>query len=326
MTEATSMAVATAPAPARQRRRHLGPLPLLVVTVALCLFLGLTRENFFSASNLYSLVYGVSIECLAVFAFTYVMVLREIDLSVGAVYALAGVMSGYLLLEGMPMWGAIAIALAAAALVGLINGLLVVRLRVNSLMLTIGTMLLVRGLVGVMTTTLRGNTFPRPFRALSREQLFGVNVSIVAMVVLAIAAIVFQQRSVLFRHMCYIGENLRSAVIYGVRADRIKVMAFVASSFMAGVAGIYTASRITHADSNMGLGMEFTMITAAVLGGASLYGGRGNAAASMLGLFLIAVLINGMAMYDIEPVFQQFVIGALLIVTVATDTILKRRS
>ncbi|WP_191057830.1 ABC transporter permease [Geminicoccus harenae] len=324
MTEATSMAVATS-ALAERGRRHLGPLPLLVVTAALCLFLGLTRENFFSASNLYSLVYGVSIECLAVFAFTYVMVLREIDLSVGAVYALAGVMSGYLLLEGVPMWGAITIALAAAALVGLINGLLVVRLRVNSLMLTIGTMLLVRGLVGVMTTTLRGNTFPRPFRALSREQLFGVNVSIVAMVVLAIAAILFQQRSVLFRHMCYIGENLRSAVIYGVRADRIKVMAFVASSFMAGVAGIYTASRITHADANMGLGMEFTMITAAVLGGASLYGGRGNAAASMLGLFLIAVLINGMAMYDIEPVFQQFVIGALLITTVAADTILKRR-
>jgi ribose/xylose/arabinose/galactoside ABC-type transport system permease subunit len=324
MTEASSMAVA-ASAPAQRGRRHLGSLPLLVVTAALCLFLGLTRETFFTASNLYSLVYGVSIECLAVFAFTYVMVLREIDLSVGAVYALAGVMSGYLLLEGVPMWGAIAIALAAAALVGLINGLLVVRLRVNSLMLTIGTMLLVRGLVGVMTTTLRGNTFPRPFRALSREQLFGVNVSIVAMVVLAIAAILFQQRSVLFRHMCYIGENLRSAVIYGVRADRIKVLAFVASSFMAGVAGIYTASRITHADANMGLGMEFTMITAAVLGGASLYGGRGNAAASMLGLFLIAVLINGMAMYDIEPVFQQFVIGALLIATVATDTILKRR-
>lgn len=320
----TAPPAAAAPSAPARRRARLGTIPLLVITLALCAFLAITRENFLTASNLYSLAFAVSIEALVVLAFTYVMVLREIDLSVGAVYALSGVLSGYLLLQGVSLPLAIGLALGAAALVGLVNGFLVVRFRINSLMLTIGTMLIVRGIVGVMTTTLRGNIFPREFRSLARQAFFGVNLTIIAMAVLVIAALLFQWRSVLFRQMCYIGENLQSATIYGIRTGRIKVLAFVASSLMAGIAGIYTASRITHADSNMGVGLEFSMITAAVLGGASLYGGRGNAAASVLGLFLLAVIINGMAMYDIEPVFQQFVVGALLIATVAIDTLLNR--
>ena len=316
------------PLGARVRRGPVavGIWPLVAVTTLVFLFLALTRPNFLTYTNLYGLLFEISISFLAIFGFTFVMVLREIDLSVGSVYAFSGVLTGYLLLDGMSFWGAVAVALLGAAVIGLINGWLVVRLRLNSLMLTIGTMLLVRGLVGVMTTSLRGNVFPREFRMLSRTRAFEVNTTIWIMAALLVAALVFQWRGVLFRQMCYIGENMQSAVIYGVRAGRIKIGAFVLSAVMAGVAGIYTASRITHGDVNMGLGLEFTMVTAAVLGGASLYGGKGNVLGSALGLLLLSMIINGMLMYDIEPVFQQFVIGLLLIVTVAFDTFVSRRN
>ena len=311
---------------AGRRAGGIGIWPLFIVTALVFAFLALTKPNFLTYTNIYGLLFEDSISFLVIFGFTYVMVLREIDLSVGSVYAFSGVLTGYLLLFGLPVWGAIAIALLGAATIGLINGWLVVRLRLNSLMLTIGSMLLVRGLVGVMTTSLRGNIFPRDFRMLSRVRYFDVNTTVLAMVVLILLALVFQRRSVLFRQMCYIGENIQSAVIYGVRAGPITIGAFVVSAVLAGIGGIYTASRITHGDVNMGLGLEFTMVTAAVLGGASLYGGRGNVVGSALGLFLLSMILNGMLMYDIEPVFQQFVIGFLLILTVGLDTLMSRRN
>ncbi len=201
-----------------------------------------------------------------------------------------------------------------------------VRFRINSLMLTIGTLLLVRGLANVLANNLGGRTFPREFRSLARVDLFNVKITIVFMVVAVLLAWGFQKRSTLFRRMCFIGENPKSAEVHGINVGRIKIVAFMLSSVTAGIGGIFTASRITHADVRMGLGAEFVMVNAAIIGGASLYGGRGDLRGSALGLLLLALVLNGMIMFDIEPVFQQFVIGALLIVTVAFDTLINRRN
>lgn len=300
-------------------------LPLLLVTLAVGLFLTATRPNFATGSNINSLLFGVSIEFLAIIGFTYVMVMKEIDLSVGSVFALSGMLTGAFLMNDWSFWPAALAALSVAALIGFVNGILVVRFNINSLMLTIGTMLLVRGLANVLANSLGGQTYPRAFRSLARTDLFDIRITIVAMAVMVALAWWFQRRSALFRKMCFIGENVKSATVHGIRVGRIKIAAFVASSVTAGIAGIFTASRITHADMSMGLGLEFVMVTAAIIGGASLYGGKGDLRGSALGLILLALVLNGMIMYDIEPVFQQFVIGALLIATVAFDTVMNRR-
>ena len=300
-------------------------LALALVTLAIFAFLALTRQNFATWQNLNSILFGVSIEFLAIVGFTYVMVMREIDLSVGSVFAFTGTLTGALLVGGWGFWPAAGVALLAAAAIGFVNGFLVVRFNINSLMLTIGSMLLVRGLSNVLANDLGGQTYPRAFRSLARTNLFDIRITIVVMVVLVLLAWGFQRRSALYRKMCFIGENVKSATVHGIRVGTIKILAFVASAMTAGVAGIFTASRITHADVRMGLGLEFVMVTAAIIGGASLYGGRGDLRGSALGLLLLALVLNGMIMYDIEPVFQQFVIGALLIATVAFDTVLNRR-
>ena len=300
-------------------------LALALVTLAIFAFLALTRQNFATWQNLNSILFGVSIEFLAIVGFTYVMVMREIDLSVGSVFAFTGTLTGALLVGGWGFWPAAGVALLAAAAIGFVNGFLVVRFNINSLMLTIGSMLLVRGLSNVLANDLGGQTYPRAFRSFARTNLFDVRVTIVAMVVLVLLAWGFQRRAALYRKMCFIGENVKSATVHGIRVGTIKILAFVASAMTAGVAGIFTASRITHADVRMGLGLEFVMVTAAIIGGASLYGGKGDLRGSALGLLLLALVLNGMIMYDIEPVFQQFVIGALLIATVAFDTVLNRR-
>lgn len=300
-------------------------LPLALVTLAIFGFLALTRENFASAQNLNSILFGVSIDFLAIVGFTYVMVMREIDLSVGSVFALTGTLTGALLVAGWGLWPAAALSLCLAAAIGFINGFLVVRFNINSLMLTIGTMLIVRGLANVLANGLGGQTYPRAFRKLARTDLFDIRLTVVLMVALVLAGWAFQRRSALFRKMCFIGENVRSATVHGIRAGRIKIVTFMVSAVTAGLAGIFTASRITSADVRMGLGLEFVMVTAAIIGGASLYGGRGDLRGSVLGLLMLALMLNGMIMYDVEPVFQQFVIGLMLIVTVAFDTIVNRR-
>jgi len=301
-------------------------LALALVTLAVFALLALTRQNFATWQNLNSILFGVSIDFLAIVGFTYVMVMREIDLSVGSVFAFTGTLTGALLVGGWGFWPAAGVALLAAAAIGFVNGFLVVRFNINSLMLTIGSMLLVRGLANVLANDLGGQTYPRAFRSLARTNLFDIRITIVVMVLLVLLAWGFQRRSALYRKMCFIGENVKSATVHGIQVGTIKILAFVASAVTAGIAGIFTASRITHADVRMGLGLEFVMVTAAIIGGASLYGGRGDLRGSALGLMLLALVLNGMIMYDIEPVFQQFVIGALLIATVAFDTVLNRRS
>ncbi len=299
-------------------------IPLTVITAAIFVFLAVTRENFMSGQNLSSILFGVSIDFLAIVGFTYVMVMREIDLSVGSVFALAGTLTGALLVSGWPIWAAIIVVLALAGAIGFVNGLLVVRFNINSLMLTIGTMLLVRGLSNVLVNELGGQTYPRAFRSLSRTSFMDVRLTVIVMVLLVLAGWMFQRRAALFRKMCFIGENAGSAIVHGIRVGRIKIAAFVLSAVTAALAGIFTASRIASADIRMGLGLEFVLVTAAIIGGASLYGGRGDLRGSALGLLMLALVLNGMIMYNIEPVFQQFIIGFLLILTVALDTFVNR--
>lgn len=326
MTDSQTPTAATVGKPARSPGFGANILPLALITLAIFAFLAMTRENFATAQNLNSILFGVSIDFLAIVGFTYVMVMREIDLSVGSVFALTGTLTGALLVAGWGFWPAAGLALALAGVIGFMNGFLVVRFNINSLMLTIGTMLLMRGFANVLANGLGGQTYPREFRQLARTNIFDIRLTVVLMVALILLAWAFQRRSALFRRMCFIGENVKSATVHGIRTGRIRIIAFMASAMTAGLAGIFTASRITSADVRMGLGLEFVMVTAAIIGGASLYGGKGDLRGSALGLLLLALVLNGMIMYDVEPVFQQFVIGFLLIVTVAFDTIMNRRS
>lgn len=299
---------------------------LLAVVVILFVFLAVTREQFFTYSNIYSLVFALSIDAIAIAGFTYVMVLGEIDLSVGAVYALAGTLTGWLLKKaGMDMYSAIAVSLFVATMVGFINGYLVTRFKINSLMLTIGTMILVQGLVGVLATDLVGGTYPRFFRMLARTRWYGINASIIVAGIGLVVLIFLQYRSTLARKLYLVGENAETARIYGIRTDAIKIGAFMASALLAGIGGVLTASRLTHASTEMGVGLEFTYVTAAILGGASLYGGRGGVGGSVLGLFFLALILNGLVLFKINPLAQQVAIGVLLITAVLFDLFLNRR-
>ncbi len=300
---------------------------IVILTIVLFAFLGLTSTTFLSYNNIYSLLFGTSFQFFGIIGFTYLMIMGEIDLSVGSVYAFAGMFVGYLVIEmDLPLWPAIIFSLITCTLFGVITGLLVVKLRLNSMMVTIATMTLIRGLASNCVKSLYGLTYPTDMRGLVRLNIGSIHLTVIAMVVIAVVLEILLGRSSLFKKMYYVGENLETARVYGIKSDRIKIATFALSAFTAAVGGILLNARVTYADTAIGLGLEFQFLTAAVLGGASLYGGKGSILRSCIGLIFLAAIQNGMVIFNIEPLLQDLIVGVILIVAVFADTRLNRMS
>ena len=301
-----------------------GTLTIILLTGVLFLFLGLTSATFFSYRNIYTIFYGVSIEYFAIVGFTLLLIMGEVDLSVGSVYGFSGALMGALMLNKMPLYPALLLTIFCSLAFGLLTGFLVTRFSLNSMMVTIGMMALVRGLSWVLIRMLFGRTFPRNYRALARDKIGTINTTIIVMIVLVVVLEICLHRSTFFKKMYYVGENLKTAKLYGIKAETIKMLIFACSSLTAALGGILASSRITHADVTTGDGLEFKVLTAAILGGASLFGGKGSILSSVVGLIFLATILNGMIIFNIEPLLQQLVVGVILIVSVFIDTRLNR--
>jgi len=302
-----------------------GSYSIYMVNVLAIVLLALTRKNFPRYPNLYSLVFGLSMEFLLVLATTFLLIMGEVDLSIGSVFAFAGVFTGYLVANlELPIWVSIPITLCATGIIGLINGTLVVRLKANSLMITIGTMILFRGVADGLINFLGGITYPSEYRAIAGFKIFSVHFTIFLMLAAVIILEYLLRNHAAFKKLFYIGSNTLSARLYGIRVDRVKLSVFAASGVLAGLAGILAASRSGQTVWNTGQGLEFKMITAAILGGASLFGGKGSIVKSILGLLLIAVILNGLVMFNINPVWTNVVVGIVLIIAIFVDTRINR--
>ena len=309
----------------RAKQFDFSSLTIILITLGLFTFLSLTSDTFLTTRNIYSILYGISFQFFAIIGFTYLMIMGEIDLSVGSVYAFSGMFMGYLMVSlKMPLLLAMGTSLLVCALMGFGTGFLVVRFRLNSMMVTIATMTLIRGLASNFVSRMYGATYPTAMRHLSKVEIGGIYLTIIIMVVLVIVLEILLKRSTIFKKMYYVGENRQTAKIYGIKSDRIKITAFALSALAAAVGGILISSRITYADTAIGSGLEFQLLTAAVLGGASLYGGKGSILGSCLGLIFLATILNGMVIFNIEPLLQQLIIGIILIISVFIDTRLNK--
>ncbi len=308
------------------RSLDLSRYSIFIVVIATLLFLSISRQNFFTYQNIYSIFYGLSIEFYAVLGLTLLLIMGEVDLSVGSVFAFAGIFTGVMVLKtGMPVWVAIPLSLFVCGIVGLINGFFVVKFKINSLMMTIGTMILFRGIADGLIRLLEGVTYPSEYRMVSKIKIGGeFNLTIIFLILIIIILEILLYYNISFRKLYYMGENIFSARLYGIKTDRIKVIIFILSSIGAGIAGILAASRSGHSVHNTGVGLEFKMITAAVLGGASLFGGKGSILRSAAGLLFLATIFNGFVMYNIDPVFTGVVTGAVLIIVIIIDTRINR--
>ncbi len=298
------------------RLRRLGWVgALALVTLALIAFAVLCVPHFATSFNVSQAAAGISERALLVLPTVLLIIAREIDLSVASTLALSSVVLGLLIQAGWPLWPAIAVVLLVGALAGLFNGLVVIGFGLPSLVVTLGTLALFRGIGYVLLGTASVNVLPD---ALTNFGIDNVGNSplpwtLVPFLVLAPIFAIVLQHTPTGRRIYALGGNPSAALYSGVRVNRLRLALFVTSGVVCAIAGIVFTARLSNARADNAVGMELDVITVALLGGVSVWGGRGTLTGVLWALALVAVLRNVLGLSLIGGDAQGTAIGLLLI-------------
>ncbi|MDO8210049.1 ABC transporter permease [Conexibacter sp. CPCC 206217] len=290
-------------------------LVLLVIAVAVVSQLS---PYFFDAQN-FSQIATDSLEIgLIALAMTPLIVMREIDLSVGSTLGLTAVIFGELATHDVPLLAAIVLTVAAGGLAGLLNGVLVTRFGLSSIVVTLGTMALYRGLANAIVGDQTIVDLPGDFTASDTRFAIGTLVTVphVLFLLFASAAALILHRSTVGRRIFFSGSSPEVAALSGVRVDRLKVGLFVAAGMLAAIAGLFMTSRLQSVRADTGTGLELLVLTVVLLGGADIRGGRGTIFGTLVALALVGAVRSGMALGDLPDQARVAVVGGLLLLSI----------
>lgn len=314
--------------------RLLGQLGLRVARqreVALAVFiliggavLAVESPEFLTFGNLHAVFLGMAVEGMVAIGMTVLLVSGGFDLSVGSVLALGGIVSGLLVVDGVPTPIAVAGALITGITVGLTNGLLVAKVGVNPLITTLGMMSVIQGVVLLLGGGFAVTGLPPSLTNLGQSVYFRIQAPIFLMIGFAIVGDFLLRRSRWFRLAYYVGGNEQAARLTGIPVDRVKIACYCLTAGLASFGGIILAARFGAASVNAGQTLALDVITAVVIGGASLSGGSGTVLGAMLGVLLIQLINNAFNLLGVNIYWQPVVQGTVLIVAVAADAIATR--
>lgn len=337
------MSIAATPeAPAKKKGQvKLGMLLLKLRTfIALILvvaYFSIMAPNFLSMANMVIMVKHVAIYAILAIGMTFIIITGGIDLSVGSIVGLAGMVAGGLIYNGLhiPMLGGtmyfhlpmiILITLAVGALCGALSGLLVTKFKVAPFIATLGLLYIARGAALLLSD---GKTFPNlvgkeelgntGFPMLGSGDMLGIPVSIWILVILGLFAAYVAAKTPLGRQIYSVGGNERAALLSGVRVNRVKMLVYMFSGVCSAIAGLIIASQLEASHPATGEMFELTAIAAAVLGGTSLAGGRGTIGGTIIGAFVIGVLGDGMVMMGVSSFWQMVIKGVVIVAAVVVD-------
>ncbi|MBS1872903.1 MAG: ABC transporter permease [Acidobacteria bacterium] len=319
-------------------------LRALIVLAALIVTFSLLSPAFLAPANLTILVKHVAMNAILAVGMTFVILSGGIDLSVGSVAGLAGIVAGGLIHTGLVLrsfgvvvyfhtWLVVIIALAVGALVGAVNGLLISRLAVAPFIATLGTLYVARGAALLVSS---GETFPNlagraelgntGFGTLGAGTLLGLPVPIWLMLAFTVAGMIVAERTPFGRRVYAVGGNERAAELSGVRVAWIKFAVYVISGVSAAMVGIVIAAQLAAAHPATGETFELNAIAAVVLGGTSLMGGRGSVGGTVIGAFVIGVLADGLILLGVSAFWQIVIKGFVIVLAVILDQMQQKYS
>lgn len=321
--------------------RILIKLRTFIALIVLFIFFSIMEKNFLELNNLIIMTKHVALTAFLAIGMTFVIISGGIDLSVGSIVGLSGIIAGGLIFEGLgiplPMFGVkitfyafsplivILAGLLVGSLVGYVNGIVVTRFRVAPFIATLGTMHIARGLAKMRSD---GGTYPLPpndgFLILGKGDILGIPLAIWIMLVVFAVAVYISKKTPLGRHIYAVGGNEEAAKLSGVRVKRVRTFVYIFAGFCSAIAGLIWASLLQAGTPKVGEGFELDAIAAAVLGGTSLSGGIGTIGGTLIGAFVIGVLVDGMVMIGVSPFLQQVIKGAVIVLAVIIDTFQKR--
>src|SRR5713226_6107715 len=301
---------------------------LLVLLLLIGVVIGSVLSPFFLSSfNLeYALPSNIMEIAIMALPMTLIIIAGEIDLSVASLLGLTSVVLGLLWQRGLPMWLAIGVALLVGLGAGCLNGLLVTKLALPSLVVTIGTLALFRGLAYVVLGDQAVSNFPTAFTNLGFGTIPGTELpwSSLIFVILVVIFVMVLHFSRWGRQLYAIGNNKEAARFSGINVSRVKLVLFILSGVIAALAGVIFTSRFSSARPDNAVGFELYVVTVVLLGGVNIFGGRGSLLGVVLAIFIVAVLHNVLGLVNISGDIQNLTIGLLLILSVLGPNIARR--
>ena len=290
--------------------------------LAILLVFGSLSDRFLSLANFTNIVIQAAPVAILAIGMTFVLLAAEIDLSVGALMYLTGCILG-LYLGGLPWPVALLLVVAVSAGIGAINGVLVAYLGITSFIATLSTLFIGRGIAMSVSNT-ASVYFPEAITGLNRATILGIPSAVVAVAVVFVVAWIFLQQTPFGRQVYAVGQDREAAAKAGLPARRIVFFCFVVSGSLAGMAGFVSATQIGAITASYGLQAEFSAIAAAVLGGTSLFGGRGGVKGALFGALLIQTAANGLVIINADPYIYPLVTAGIIFIAVAVDGVRSR--
>ena len=296
---------------------------LFIVFLVICAIFSVATDSFLTVSNITDVVRTNTINGLLAVGLTYVILSGGIDLSVEATVCLAGLVAGYL--SPMPVVAVLAGVMVGVA-IGLFNGLMLEKSGVQPFIFTLAMSRLLRGVVLAVTKGKNYYTIDSCFTAIVRSSVFGIPSLIIMFVVIVVITYFALNRARYGRYIYAVGSNEEAARLSGIRTHRIKVSAYVIAGMLSGLAGVLLTARLSGAETNAGDGWSLDAVSAVIIGGTSLRGGRGGILNTLLGIFIIAVLNNGMTLMGVPTNYNQLIKGLLMLVAVLLDMSNRKKS
>jgi ribose/xylose/arabinose/galactoside ABC-type transport system permease subunit len=293
---------------------------IIYAVIALIIILSILSDVFLSMNNVINVLRQSSMIAIIAVGVFFVIVGAGIDISVGSIVAIAGItMSSLIVNYKFPVFLGIIGGLLAGGVVGVINGYLVTKRNVPAFVATLGTMGAVRGLTYVLTNAYPISGLPKSIYFIGRGYVGPIPVPVIIMLVVYIIAYVIAEKTKIGRFIYAIGGNEEAAHLSGIKVHSYRFFTYITSGFLAALSGVILVSRLASGQPNAGIGFEFEAITAAVIGGTSLYGGKGAVIGVFFGAIFIATLLNGMVLLNVSSYYQQMIKGIVLILAVMID-------
>jgi ribose transport system permease protein len=285
----------------------------------------LMTDKFFTANNVANVLRQISLQGIIAVGMTMVILVGQIDLSVGAVVAFAAVLNAILLKQGWSIPLCILFTLAVGSLWGLFNGYITAHFRVHSFLVTLATMTFIRGMTYTLVGGMPVGGLPKPFFPLGAGLLplgfINLPYPVIYMLFFFVVGIYFLQCMPLGREIYAVGGNEEAARLSGINTKWVKILTFVIASFLAAASGIVLSSRLMAGSPEVGTSWELDIIAAVIIGGTSFSGGEGKLLGTLIGMLFIGILTNGMVLLDVTPYVQMMVRGLVILIAVVVSSL-----
>jgi ribose transport system permease protein len=300
---------------------------LILVIIVMSVFIGVFAPVFFSLPNILNIIISISVIAIVGVGMTMIILMAGIDVSVGGILALSSVIAGSLLkIEGLPVIIPVIVSLLVGAACGAFNGFCTTVLKIPPLIVTLAMLSITRGLVLIYTKAQATYGFPQSFLVLGQGRFLGIAIPVYLTIIITALGIFVLAYTSFGRSIYAIGNNKVAAKISGIRVNLVIITVFSITGFLCALSGLTVIARMDAAAAILAQGLEFQVITAVVIGGTSIFGGRGSIGKMVIGAIIVGLILNGLQLLHVSIYYNQFISGLILLFAVTLDMLRQRRT